>query len=125
MRAQKTKAIVLRIEGSPPIAATGYELARLRCATCGAVFTAPTPAEAGQEKYAPSVAVTVAVLRYGTGLPHYRLARLGVPLPESTQWELLAPLGELAQPVFTELIAQAANAPLPHHDDHAPPGHPA
>lgn len=121
VRAQKTKAVVLRIEGSPPIAATGYELARLRCDTCGAVFTAPTPAEAGQEKYAPSVAVTIAVLRYGTGLPHYRLARLqqslGVPLPESTQWELLAPLGELAQPVFAELIAQAANAPLLHHDD--------
>jgi len=121
VRAQKTKAILLRIEGSPPIAATGYALARLRCDTCGAVFTAPTPAEAGQEKYAPSVAVTVAVLRYGTGLPHYRLARLqqslGVPLPESTQWELLAPLGELAQPVFAELVAQAANAPLLHHDD--------
>ena len=121
VRAQKTKAILLRIEGSPPIAATGYELARLRCDTCGAVFTAPTPAEAGQEKYAPSVAVTVAVLRYGTGMPHYRLARLqqslGVPLPESTQWELLAPLGELAQPVFAELVAQAANAPLLHHDD--------
>jgi transposase len=121
VRAQKTKAILLRIEGSPPIAATGYALARLRCATCGAVFTAPTPAQAGQEKYAPSVAVTLAVLRYGTGLPHYRLARLqqslGVPLPESTQWALLAPLGELAQPVFAELVAQAANAPLLHHDD--------
>jgi transposase len=121
VRAQKTKAILLRIEGSPPIAATGYELARLRCDTCGAVFTAPAPAQAGQEKYAPSVAVTVALLRYGTGMPHYRLARLqqslGVPLPESTQWELLAPLGALAQPVLAELVAQAANAPLLHHDD--------
>lgn len=121
VRTQKTKAIVLRIEGSPPIAATGYQMERLRCAACGAVFTAPVPAAAGQEKYAPSVGVTIAVLRYGTGMPHYRLARLqqslGVPLPESTQWELLAPLGELAQPVFAALIAQAANAPLLHHDD--------
>ena len=40
--------------------------------------------------------MTVAILRYGTGVPHYRLKRLqqslGVPLPASTQWELIAPL---------------------------------
>ena len=121
VRPQKRNAILLHIEGSPPIAATGYELARLRCDTCGGVFTAPVPVEAGQEKYAPSVPVTIALLRYGTGMPHYRLARLqqslGVPLPESTQWELLEPFSELARPVFDELVAQAANSPLLHHDD--------
>jgi len=121
VRAQKTKAIVLRIEGSPPIAATGYQMERLRCDACGAVFTAPVPAAAGQEKYAPSVGVTIAVFRYGTGVPHYRLERfqqsLGVPLPASTQWELLAPLREQAQPIFETLVGQAANSPLLHHDD--------
>lgn len=121
LRAQSRPAIILRIEGSPPIAATGYELERLRCDTCGAVFTAPAPAEAGQEKYAPSVAVTIATLRYGTGVPHHRLARLqrdlGVPLPESTQWELLEPLAEQAQPVFRALVVLAANASVLHLDD--------
>jgi transposase len=121
VRAQKTRAIALRIEGSPPIAATGYQMERLRCDTCGAVFTAPVPAEAGQEKYAPSVAVTIALLRYGTGVPHYRLERfqqsLGVPLPASTQWELMEPLREQAQPIFDTLVVQAANAPLLQHDD--------
>ncbi len=121
VRAQKTKAIVLRIEAAPPVAATGYQMARLRCDACGAVFTAPVPAAAGQEKYAPSVGVAVAVLRYGTGVPHYRLERLqqslGVPLPASTQWELLAPLREQAQPIFDALVVQAANAPLLHQDD--------
>jgi transposase len=79
------------------------------------------PAAAGQEKYAPSVGVAVAVFRYGTGVPHYRLERLqqslGVPLPASTQWELLAPLREQAQPIFDALVVQAANAPLLHQDD--------
>jgi len=42
---------------------------------------------------------------------------LGVPLPESTQWELMAPLAAQAQPIFAELVAQAANAPLLHRDD--------
>ena len=64
---------------------------RLRCDTCGEVFTAPTPPEAGTQKYDPSVGVMVALLRYGSGMPFYRLERLqkslGVPLPASVQWE--------------------------------------
>jgi transposase len=121
LRGQKTMATLLRLEGSPPITANGYKLVRLRCDTCGDVFTAPAPAAAGQEKYAPNVGVTIAVLRYGTGVPHYRLERLqqslGVPLPASTQWELMAPLREQAQPIFDVLVVHAANAPLFHHDD--------
>jgi transposase len=88
VREQRSPAIALRIVGAPPISATGYKMERLRCDTCGHVFTAPTPPQAGQEKYDPSVGVTVALLRYGSGMPHYRLARLqkslGVPMPEST-----------------------------------------
>jgi transposase len=121
LRAQKTPGLVLRIVGAPPISATGYAMARLRCDTCGEVFTAPTPPEAGTQKYDPSVGVTVALLRYGTGVPHHRLARLqhslGVPLPESTQWEVMKPLFQQAQPILAELMTQAANAPLIHHDD--------
>jgi len=121
LRQQKAPSVILRIVGTPPIAATGYQMERLRCDTCGEVFTAPTPSEAGTQKYAASVGVTVALLRYGSGMPHYRLARLqqslGVPLPESTQWELLLPLAQQAQPVLQELITQAAQSPLIHHDD--------
>ena len=121
LRKQKTPAIMLRITGAPPIAATAYELERLRCDACGMVFTATLPAEAGQEKYAPSVGVMIVQLRYATGVPHYRLARcqldLGVPLPESTQWELVAALAEVVQPVFTTLVTLTANATLIHNDD--------
>jgi transposase len=121
LRAQSRRGLLLRIMGSPPIAATGFALERLRCDGCGQVLTAPSPPEAGTEKYDPSVGVTVALLRYGSGLPHYRLERLqqslGVPLPASTQWGLMQPLVQQAQPVWEELITQAANAPLIHHDD--------
>jgi transposase len=121
LRAQRRRGVVLRIKGSPPISATGWSLEKLRCDTCGEVFTAPAPPEAGTTKYDESVAVTIAVLRYGSGMPHYRLARLqeslGVPLPESTQWELLAPLFKLALPIYEELLRQAAQSPLLHNDD--------
>jgi transposase len=121
LRAQRRPGLLLRIQGSPPIAATGFAMERLRCDGCGQVFTAPTPPEAGTQKYDPSVGVTVALLRYGSGMPHYRLERLqqslGVPLPASTQWELIQPLAQAAQPIWEELIGQAANAPVIHHDD--------
>jgi hypothetical protein len=114
-------AALLRLEGAPPITAQGFRLERLRCDACGQVYTASAPAEAGVEKYGPSVGVTIALLRYGAGLPHYRLARLqrnlGVPLPESTQWELLEPVAEAATPVFAAMVALAANAAVLHHDD--------
>ena len=76
VRGQKSPAVILRIEVSAPITATAYELERLRCDTCGAVFTARAPPEAGLQKYDPSAAVMIAMLRYGSGMPHYRLARL-------------------------------------------------
>lgn len=121
LRAQPRRGVVLRIQGSPPISATGWSLEKLRCDTCGEVFTAPAPPEAGTTKYDPSVGVTMAVMRYGSGVPHYRLARLqqslGVPLPESTQWELLTPLFTHARPIFEELVRQTAQAPLLHNDD--------
>ena len=94
---------------------------RFEASTCGELFTAPVPPEAGTTKYDESVGVTVAVLRYGSGMPHYRLARLqqslGVPLPESTQWELMTPLFQLALPIFEELLRQTAQSPLLHNDD--------
>jgi hypothetical protein len=121
LRAPSRRALILRLEGAPPITAKGFSLQVLRCDTCGWTTTAPAPAPAGTEKYAPSVGVTIAELRYGTGVPHYRLARfqehLGVPLPESTQWELVAERAEENRPVFATLVTLAANATLIHNDD--------
>jgi len=121
LRAQKKPGVAIRLMGAPPITATVWELEKFRCDGCGEIYTAPLPAEAGTGKYDITVGVSVALLRYGTGVPHHRLAvlqaSLGVPLPESTQWEQVAPLAEQAQPLFEELIRQAAQSPLVHHDD--------
>ena len=121
LRAQKKPGIAIRLLGAPPITATVWELERFRCDGCGEIQSAPLPAEAGTEKHDVTVGVSVALLRYGTGVPHHRLAvlqaSLGVPLPESTQWEQMAPLAEQAKALFEELIHLAAQSPLVHHDD--------
>lgn len=121
LRRQKRPGVAMQLRGSPPITATVWELEKLRCDGCGAVFTAPLPAEAGVQKFDVSVGTTVGVLRYGCGLPHYRLARLqeslGVPLPESTQWEVMLPVAQAAEPAFQELIRQVAQAAVLYIDD--------
>jgi hypothetical protein len=103
------------------VAATIYELESLRCDTCGKVFTAPPPPEAGQEKYDPSVGVLVGWLRYGGGLPHHRLARLqqslGVPLPAAVQWEQVARVARDLEPVLKHLTGLAAQSAVVYNDD--------
>ena len=87
----------MRIVGQAPLAATVYELDRLRCNLCGEVFTAPEPEGIGPEKYDETTAAMIALLKYGSGMPFYRLEKLeqalGIPLPASTQWEIVEDAG--------------------------------
>jgi transposase len=87
----------VRIVGQAPLAATVYELDRLRCNLCGEVFTAPEPEGIGPEKYDETTAAMIALLKYGSGMPFYRLEKLeqllGIPLPASTQWEIVEEAG--------------------------------
>ncbi len=103
LRRRQEPAVAIQIKAQPPVAATIHEMEQLRCDTCGKVFTAPTPPEAGGEKYDPSVEVMVGVMRYGSGMLFYRLERLqhslGVPLPSSVQWEQVDHVARDLEPV--------------------------
>jgi hypothetical protein len=70
---QKEPRTLVRIVGQAPLAATVYELDRLRCNLCGEVFTAQEPEGAGPEKYDETTAAMIALLKYGSGMPFYRL----------------------------------------------------
>ena len=50
-------AQIIRVVAQPIFQATVFELERLRCALCGALLTAPAPAEAGEGKYDSSVGI--------------------------------------------------------------------
>lgn len=63
----------------------------------------------------------IALLKYGTGMPFHRLERLQadlqIPLPASTQWEIVEALAAQLRPVLAELMRQAANGDVVHNDD--------
>jgi transposase len=116
-----TPGVLIRVVGQAPLAATVYELEKLRCNLCGEVFTAEPPAGVGTEKYDATAASMIALLKYGTGLPFYRLEGLqqsmGIPLPASTQWEIVAEKAQWLEPIYQELIQQAAQGEVLHNDD--------
>ena len=114
-------ARLIRITAQPMLDAIFYEMERLRCALCGAVFTARAPAQAAQGKYDDSVGPMLAINRYGMGVPMYRTAKwqkyFGVPIAASTQWELIASSVKVPQAVYEALKVHAGSGQLIHSDD--------
>ena len=112
---------IVRITAQPLFPAAIYELVRLRCNLCGQVFTAPPPPEVLLGKYDPKVGLMLGLMRFGSGLPHYRMEKMqqdfGVPLPQSTQWELMAESARDLEPVRQALTTVAAAGNLLHNDD--------
>ena len=113
--------VLVRLVGQAPIAAKLYELQKLRCGLCGVVFTAASPEGVGTEKYDATAGSMIGVLKYGAGVPFHREEKLqgslGIPLPASTQWDIVHAKAERIEPAFEELIRQAAQGEVLHNDD--------
>jgi transposase len=118
---EKPPGLLVRVTGQPPLTARVYELQKLRCHLCGQVFTATPPEGAGDRKYDATAASMIGLLKYGTGLPFNRLdglqGHLGVPLPASTQWDIVQATAANLAPAFAELLRQAAQGEVVHNDD--------
>src|SRR5216684_2983319 len=118
---QQDARLLVRIVGQAPIAATVYELQRLRCNLCGEIYTAKVPEGVDEVKYGDTAAAMIAQLKYGSGMPFYRLedleGSLGIPLPASTQWEIVEEAAELIKQARDELIRQAAQGQVLDNDD--------
>lgn len=113
---------IVKVTGQPPLLATVYEQRRLRCRLCDAMIDASLPAALAQRpKYDAACASMLAVLRYGCGMPFFRLEglqrALHMPLPDATQWDIVSKAAVAPRAAYEELIRQAAQAPLLHSDD--------
>jgi transposase len=113
--------VTIRVTGNAPLDASLWEQEKLRCNLCGEIYSAELPDEAGSEKYDPSAGAMIALLKYGSGLPFNRLEELqeslGVPLPSSTQWDIIDKAAGPANPAYKELIRQAAQGKIIYNDD--------
>ena len=117
----KKPSTIVRITGQPPLAATVYEIERLRCSLCGKVFKTKAPEGVGDEKYDSASGAMVALLKYGSGLPFNRLEglqkSLGMPLPASTQWDIVEEVANKIVPAYRKLIEIASQGDVIHNDD--------
>jgi transposase len=113
--------VLVRIEGKPPLSGKVYKLERLRCNLCLTIYTATAPEGVGDKKYDETAVSMMALLRYGTGVPLSRLEELqgslGIPLPASTQWDVVHKASDIFVPAYEELIREAAQGEVLHNDD--------
>ena len=113
--------VIVRITGKAPLHATVYQMQKLRCNLCGYIFKADSPAGIGEEKYDETSGAMIALLKYGSGMPFNRMEQLqgslGIPLPASTQWEIVERVADRIYPVYEELKRQAAQGDVIYNDD--------
>jgi len=111
----------LRFTGQPLVAVTRYDIERLRCSACGALFVAHLPPGVSPERYDTRLKVMLAVAHYHLGLPFNRIEALqqmlGLPLPDATQWDLVEQVADVGYRVYNHLLWVAAQQPLVYQDD--------
>jgi transposase len=114
-------SVLVTFNGNQPITTTKHEVQRLRCNGCGELFTPEISKKLKEGRYDKSVATTLALMRYGMGMASYRLEgfqrMMGVPMPDSTQWDLMEKAASPLYPIFLEFQKFGANAGLLYHDD--------
>ena len=113
-------SIKIHIDGQAPLFATRYELERLVCSFCPWITTATAPVDLSK-KYTEQSKAVLAYLHYGMGLPFYRLAKmqkmLGIPLPVSTQSDLIESMMGPVHAIFNYLAWLLAQSDLIYQDD--------
>jgi transposase len=111
----KDSPTVIRIEGQPIASAKRYHLQSLRCALCQTIFTAPLPEGVHpKEKYDARFKSLLLINKYFTAVPFYRQEALqdflGIPMPASTQWDVVKSTVPILKPVYAALLQELANS---------------
>ncbi len=112
---------IIKITGQGFGKAIQYVQEKLRCSTCGKLLSAPLPPSVVEDKYDYAFKAHLCMLKYYMGLPFYRIEAyqraVGIPLPDSTQWQLVEQLADCVYPIFRILEKLAACGHLVHVDD--------
>lgn len=118
---QQKPGVLVRVKGVAPLVATVYHTQKFRCGLCGKTFEAEPPEGVGQERYDETAKAMIGLLKYGCGLPFYRIEKLGknlgIPLPSSTQWDKVEEASFALETVWKELVRLAAQGDRVNVDD--------
>lgn len=105
--------VMIQVTGNPIAQATRYNLQKLRCSVCEMIFTASLPEGVEDVKYTVSLIAMLMIHKYFMSVPLYRQETLqnylGVPLPASTQWELMAAQEDVLEALYHAFEQDAAN----------------
>jgi len=112
--------LYIRITGSAPLTAVIHETQKLRCNACLKIFEADFE-EKNAPKYDEKAKAIIALLKYRASMPFYRLQKiqdqLYMPMPASTQWDLIEDLLSDIYPAWLEFHNVAQGGVLFHQDD--------
>ena len=112
---------LIRVTGSPLASATRYNLHKLRCAVCEIIYTAALPDGVSDKKYDAGFIAMLMINKYFMSIPLYRQDRLqnhlGIPLPASTQWDLMVAHEPMFKALHQAFYRDAANGVALCYDD--------
>ncbi len=113
--------ILVRVMGAPLASATRYNRQKLRCAICEIIYTAPLPEGVSDKKYDANFIAMLMINKYFMSVPLYRQDRLqnhlGIPLPASTQWDLMVAFKPMLEALYKAISQDAANGVALCYDD--------
>ena len=113
--------VLVSVTGAPLASATRYNLQKLRCGICEIVYTAPTPEGVSDKKYDANFIAMLMINKYFMSVPLYRQDRLqnhlGIPLPASTQWDLMVAHEPMLKALYGALAQDSANGLALCYDD--------
>lgn len=113
--------MLLQFTGQPLITATKYEREVLRCSACLEQYVARLPVGVSGERFDATADATIALMRYGGGMPWYRQSGLqtmcGTPLSESQMWERCEATADAALGIFLLMKRLGADGEVMHTDD--------
>lgn len=113
--------VFIQVIGSPLATATRYNLQKLRCTLCQKIYQASLPDGVSDKKYDENFVAMLMINKYFISVPFYRQDRLqnylGLPLPSSTQWDLMYEHKAMLKALYGALLVDAANGIGISYDD--------
>jgi hypothetical protein len=112
--------IYIRITGTAPLQAIVHETEKLRCNGCLKIFEASFEGK-DAPKYDVRAKAIVAILKYKASMPFHRLEKIQkqllIPMPASTQWDLMEALANDIAPMWKYFLKIAPDADIFYQDD--------